>query len=299
MRIVTIEHPAEVHVHEGQLVIEQESGTASVPLDQVELLITYGPAIRISTMGQTMLAERGVVTLLMGRDHLPQAMVIPMVANARMARVTAAQAALTREVANDIWAVIIRQKIQNQARAIELLGSCDAAPLWRLADTVLPGDSLNVEGQAARLYFQMLHPGLNRRCDDPFNSVLNYGYAIVRAALARALLTSGFVPALGIHHHSQLNAFNLTDDLIEPFRACVDVIAPDIVTASAKLDAKQRHSLREVLWMRVLMGGRKVTVSQAVEEVADSLVRAVRDLDCAELRLPTLIAPEFDREVRD
>ena len=299
MRIVTIEHPAEVHVHDGQLVIEQESGTASVPVEQVELLITYGPAIRISTMGQALLAERGVVTLLMGRNHLPQAMVIPMVANARMARVTAAQAALPADLADELWAAIIRRKIENQARAIELLGQGDASALWQLAGTVLAGDSLNVEGQAARLYFQMLHPGLNRRCDDPFNSVLNYGYAVVRAVLAWALVTSGFVPALGIHHHSQLNAFNLADDLIEPFRACVDVIAPSIVSASAKLDARQRHALRDVLWMRVLMAGRKVTVSQAVEEVADSLVRAVRDLDCTELRLPTLISPEFDWEVRD
>ena len=299
MRIVTIEHPAEVHVHEGQLVVEQEAGTACVPVGQVEILIACGPSIRISTMAQTMLAEAGVVTLLMGKNHLPKAIVIPMVANARMARVTAAQAALPAEVADRLWATIIQRKIENQARAIEQLGLGDAHQLWEFSQHVLSGDALNVEGQAAAWYFQMLHPGLNRRCDDPFNSVLNYGYAIVRAALARALVTSGFVPALGIHHHSQLNAFNLTDDLIEPCRPCVDLIAPSIVSSNAKLDAKQRHALRDVLYLRVLMGSRKVTVEVAIEEVADSLVRAARDCDPDELQLPILIAADYDRTLRD
>lgn len=233
------------------------------------------------------------------RNHLPKAMVIPMVANARMARVTAAQATLPVEVADRLWATIIQRKIENQARAIEQLGLGDAHQLWEFSRHVLPGDTLNVEGQAGAWYFQMLHPGLNRRCDDPFNSVLNYGYAIVRAALARALITSGFVPALGIRHHSQLNAFNLTDDLIEPFRPCVDLIAPSIASSNAKLDAKQRHALRDVLYLRVLMGSRKVTVEVAIEEVADSLVRAVRDCDPDELQLPILIAADYDRTLRD
>lgn len=171
MRIITIEHLAEVHVHEDQLVVEQEAGTASVPLEQVELLVTYGPSIRISTMAQAM--------------------------------------------------------------------------------------------------------------------------------LARALVTTGFVPALGIHHHSQFNAFNLTDDLIEPFRPCVDMIAPGIVSPSAKLGAQQRHALRNVLFMRVDMGSRKVTVSQTAEEVVDSLARTMRDKDPGELRLPRVIAPEYDLDIRD
>ena len=225
-------------------------------------------------------------------------MVIPMVANARMARVAAAQAALPQNVADELWAVIIRAKIQNQARALELLGTNGAEDLRSFANQVAPGDKDNVEGQAARPYFQCLHPGLNRRCDDPFNSVLNYGYTIVRGALARALVTTGFVPALGIHH-SQLNAFNLTDDLIEPFRPCVDLIAPSIVTASARLSTQQRHALRDVLFMQVRMGKRKVTVSQAVEEVADSLARATRDKGPRLLRLPTAIATEYDFDIRD
>ncbi len=112
MRIVTIEHPAEVHVRDDQLIVEQDAGTASVPVEQVELLVTYGPSIRISTMAQTMLAQAGVVTILCGRNHLPAAMVIPMEANVRMAQVTAAQAALPQDVAGKLWAVIIRCKIK-------------------------------------------------------------------------------------------------------------------------------------------------------------------------------------------
>ena len=84
------------------------------------------------------------------------------------------------------------------------------------------GDENNIEALAASEYFQFYHKGLNRRTDDPINSALNYGYAIIRSYIIKALITTGFHCALGIHHHNDYNSFNLADDLIEPWRAMVD-----------------------------------------------------------------------------
>ena len=105
----------------------------------------------------------------------------------------------------------------------------------------------NIEGNAAKFYFQQFHPGLVRRNDDPINSVLNYGYAIVRNTIIRDLVCAGFYPAIGIHHEGSFNGFNLADDLIEPWRAIVDVVAQEIVSSQTNLSREQRRTLALVL----------------------------------------------------
>lgn len=216
-RIVSIEHSSELHVANGQLRVVREDAECTIPLSDIIMVVCMGANIRISTMALGLLAESSIMVLILGRNHMPQSMVVPMVSNARQAKVTAAQVATTRRLRDEIWQRIVRQKILNQARALAIAGLDGAEAVSVYARCVLPGDKGNAEGAAAREYFQFLHPGLNRRCDDPFNSALNYGYAIVRALVARALVITGFIPAIGIHHRSQLNAFNLADDLIEPF----------------------------------------------------------------------------------
>lgn len=153
-------------------------------------------------MALGLLAEQSVLVLLIGRNHMPQSMTIPMVSNARQAKVVAAQVSITERLRGEIWQRIVKQKITNQGQALAIAGLDGSERILSFVPEVLPGDKTNAEGAAAREYFQFLHPGLNRRTDDPFNSALNYGYAIVRALIARALVTTGFIPALGIHHRS-------------------------------------------------------------------------------------------------
>lgn len=183
-RIVSIENPAKVHVRDGQLVVIQGKGTASIPLRDIMTLVVCGPNTRMSTMAQEMLGQNKVVMLHLGRNHHPVAMLLPTVGCVRQARVSQAQASLSPDLQARIWQSIIAQKIANQAHALRILGLEGSDQLICCSEQVLPGDSDNREGHAAKLYFQFLKPGFNRRVEDSLNSALNYGYAIVRALMA-------------------------------------------------------------------------------------------------------------------
>jgi CRISPR-associated protein Cas1 len=270
-------------------VIEQETGTTRIPIDDISILVTSGPNIRMSTQSQAILAERETCMLLLGKDHMPTAMTIPMVANARQARVTEAQATLSPDEKDALWQVIVRRKIANQATVLGILGLDGSRAVARMVCDVAPGDATGKEGAAARRYFQELSPGLNRRKEGPFNSALNYGYAIVRAAVARSLVTTGFVPAMGIHHHSQLNAFNLVDDVMEPLRPTVDLLAIQVASKESALTREQRERLREVLQAEVLLGGHRMSVLAVTQIMSETFRRAVAAREPQKMVLPTVL----------
>lgn len=114
----------------------------------------------------------------------------------------------------DLWIQIISRKISNQARALSIMGLDNAENVAMYVSNINAENVDAMEALAAKEYFENYHEGLNRRVEDPVNSRLNYGYAVVRSSIARSLVAVGFHPTFGIHHDSQLNAFNLADDLI-------------------------------------------------------------------------------------
>ena len=292
-RIVSIENPAEVHVRDGQLVVAQDKGTASIPVSDILVLVVCGPNIRMSTMAQTMLANNKVVILYLGRNHHPAAMLLPMSGNVRQARIAQAQASLAAPLKADLWRRIIAQKIENQGTALAILGLEGAEELWACSREVLPADADNREGFAAKRYFQHLQPGLNRRVDDPLNSVLNYGYAIVRAVMAREVVCAGLLPALGLHHCSQLNPFNLVDDLMEPLRPSIDLLAVGVAGRSVRLSRKQRAQLREAPALAVSLNGATVSIAQSARATAQSLGAALVHADASALALPATLPTDF------
>jgi len=297
-RIVSIENPAEVHVTNGQLLVKQDDRSVTIPVTDMLMLVVSGPNIRMSTMAQTLLADAHVIICHLGRNHHPAALTIPMVANARQTKVAYEQVGASQELCDLLWQRIVTRKIEYQARALAILGLEGAEEVWAFSQNVLPGDVGNAEGAAARAYFSHLHPGLNRRTDDPLNACLNYGYAIVRAIIARDLVTTGFIPAFGLHHHSQLIAFNLTDDMIELYRPCVDLIASEVVTTAKRLSREQRSRLRDAAFTAVHMRGRKVTLVNAAGIAADSLRSAIAHENPELLELPGLLEPEIIDPVR-
>ena len=287
-RVVNIEHPAEVHARAGQLIVAMDGGTVTIPIEDILMLIADAPNVRLSTMCLSMLAEHHVMVVTMGRNHLPSSLTIPTVSNARQARVAIAQAGLGRDLADRLWTRVVVRKMLNQADALEALGDEGASEVRSFASQVEVGDPTNREGAAAHCYFSHLKPGLCRRKGDPLNSALNYGYAIVRAAMVRSLVAAGFVPALGIHHHSQLNAFNLADDLMEPFRPVVDLRAVEVTGTDEKLSSAQRKSLRGVLHDEVRLGSGRMSVLRAIESMGTGFRGAIYCEDASLLPLPEL-----------
>lgn len=192
----------------------------------------------------------------------------------------------------NLWLQIIKKKISNQSRALSILGFDGAEKIAAYAEALTPDNVDYNEALATKEYFGYYHEGLNRRSDDPVNSRLNYGYAVVRSAIARAIVSVGCNPAFGIHHNNQLNAFNLADDLIEPFRAIVDLVAHDNIGPNEKLSKSERQSLAHVLHNACIVEGTRTNVLSAVELMSESYKRILMGESEEELMLPTILPVE-------
>ena len=208
-----------------QLVWSAESGECrSVPIEDIGFVILESEKITITAAALQFLSANNVAVVVCDKSHTPSAQLLPFAANTTAAESMGAQLSATDAVQGRLWRMVIRQKIRNQAALMEQLGAKNSNRLQALADEVKNGDPSNCEAQAARIYFQELGPkGFVRDRDGDWpNAPLNYGYAILRAATARALVGSGLACFRGIHHHNRYNAFALADDVMEPYRPFVD-----------------------------------------------------------------------------
>ena len=274
------------------MVISQESGEASVPLRDMYCVVMSSPNIRISSLALAALAEAEVMVIFCNRRRLPAALLVPTESNARQALVMRTQIDMTSRLADALWQKVVIRKITNQAKCLSLLGKNGSEDVLSYAGKVLPGDSENCEGVAAEKYFPRLCKGLKRRTDDPFNSVLSYGYAIIRSLIVREIVATGFLPSVGLHHRNQLNSFNLADDLIEPFRPMVDIIAPSLTRGNIGLSREQKQALIDLPRNACLVDGVKTDILMAIQLEVDSLKRAIEEADPDLLKLPEIILPE-------
>ncbi len=195
-----------------------------VPLSDIQCVLVHGHGAMLSLSAVAALADNGIPLVLCNRSHAPVALSLPVSGNFEQAARLTAQAALSLPKRKQLWRRLVMEKIVAQARALEIAGHPDHDGLARLAKSVRSGDPDNLEARAARFYWRRLMGDDFRRDPDGdgLNAHLNYGYAVVRAAMARAVVGAGLAPGLGLHHRSRLNAFQLVDDLMEPFRPLVD-----------------------------------------------------------------------------
>lgn len=208
-----------------QLVWTPETGEKrTVPIEDVGFVILETGKVELTSAALQFLSANNVAVVVCDKTHTPSAQLLPYAANTTASESTEAQLAATEAVNGRLWRMIVRQKIRNQAALMDRLNAKGARRLLSLAEEVKNGDPSNCEAQAARIYFQSLGPdGFVRDREGAWpNAPLNYGYAILRAATARALVGSGLVCFHGIHHHNRYNAFALADDMMEPYRPFVD-----------------------------------------------------------------------------
>ena len=291
-RTLEISHAAEIHINNGQLQVTTEEGTAVIPVEDLYQIITHGAGIRLSTMDLSILSQNKVALITLDEKYLPTAVCLPFTGNARQSQLMHAQVRTSPERNKELWTEIIRAKIGNQARALSILGMDGSEAINMYLNRLSVENVDAAESAAAREYFSHYHEGLNRRAEDPVNSRLNYGYAVVRSAIARELVADGFHPTFGIHHNSQLNAFNLADDLIEPYRPIVDIAAHHNIGANLRLTKSERRALAHVLHDACLMEGHKVNILTAISLTCESLKRIILYNSEEKLHLPRVIYPE-------
>ena len=290
-RTLEIRRPAELHVTMGQLTIEQEEGKVMIPLEDLTTIVCIGSNIRLSTLGMAQMARCGITVLMIDTTYKPAAVLLPVESNARQALVMQKQISLSAVCKSELWQRIIRKKIENQARTLRILGLPGAEEVLNYVADLSEDNIDYTQALAAKRYFSYYHPGLNRRNDDSINSRLNYGYGVVRNAIIRAVVLAGFQTAFGLHHCNQLNAFNLADDLIEPWRPFVDLIAYASTETNIMLTKKQRYELAHVLHNACIVDGKKMTVLSGIDIMVESLKNAVIN-ETTEIILPIIIPVE-------
>lgn len=291
-RTLEISHAAEIHIKEGQLEITTEEGVALIPIEDLCQIMVHGANIRLSTMDMSILSQNKVALMTLDEKYLPTAIVLPFEGHTRQSKLMHAQVNMAGEKYLQLWIQIVKQKISNQSRALSIMGLDGSEEVAYYVNSLSEQNVDYNESLAAKKYFEFYHEGLNRRTEDPINSRLNYGYAVVRSAIARKLVATGFHPTFGVHHDSQLNAFNLADDLIEPYRPVVDLVAHKNLGSNVQLSKQERRSLAHVLHNACIVDGTKVNIMSAIEIMVESLKRIILDNSNELLKLPVIIPIE-------
>lgn len=287
-RTVVISNPARLRIENDQLVIEQQGG-GNLPLEDIGVLLIESPEVVLSSALLYRLAEHGITLIACDRRHLPCMAGMPFAGHSRLAGVQRAQLETSLPFRKRCWQSIVCRKIGNQARCLQVLGKPGARRVAVLADHVTSGDATNVESTAAREHFRAAFgEDFVRGEEDGVNSALNYGYAVVRAAVARGLAAHGFLLAHGIHHHSELNQFNLADDFIEPLRPVVDLMVAGMPPID-ELTSEHCHKLTGLLYAEVLLEDKRQALLHAAEVMAGSFLSACQESDPGLLKLPELV----------
>lgn len=256
-RSVLISQPAWLKLKHRALVVEQEQGTAVVPLEDIAVIVIDHYQVTITGQLLATCASEQIAVITVDETHTPNGVLLAHTPHSRAVKVLRSQMAMTEAHKKRLWQLIVRQKIRNQAQLLQQVGQERTADrLFGLAKRVKSGDADNLEAQAAQVYFPAVFGEDFTRDRLLFvNSALNYGYMVMRSAIARSLVSYGFLPALGLHHDSELNAFNLADDLIEPYRILIDQAVYALsqnYAPEAELDVSAKASLVRLLHQDVL-----------------------------------------------
>lgn len=289
-----LSRPSRLSTADGQIVVAQDDGEARVALEDVAYVILDTAQATLTTTLLSACMEAGVAIVVSDSRHMPSGLLLPFHVHHRQAGVAALQTAASEPFRKRCWQNIVVAKIDNQAAHLANRKSAEVSALRAMSGRVGSGDPDNVEARAARAYWGALFDGFVR--DDPAdlrNKLLNYGYAVMRASVARALVAFGCLPALGVHHASVTNPFNLADDFLEPFRPFVDALAAERAdgrSTGEEMTVEDRRAMAGVLLRETRLTGEAFTLLAASEKCAESYVRAMEGASAALLRLPEMPA---------
>lgn len=279
------ESPAYLRVRDGLLCIQPkpadgaEPQEVTVPLKELAAVILTHPQITCTRTVLSGLAEAGAVVVACDDRFLPVAMMLPLTGYHAPARRLAAQANAAIPTKKRLWQQLVKAKVRAQAQTLlDLRG--DDFGLTDLSTQVRSGDTQNVEAQAARIYWLAIFDdaSFQRNFTAPDqNRFLNYGYAVLRAAVARAICAAGLHPGLGLHHRHRNNPYCLADDLIEPFRPIIDRVVVELVAEGLRHDEMDKHikaRLIQPVMDRYPLDGEQRTLFDILGRVAASLATA-------------------------
>lgn len=260
-------------------VIKKES-VRTIPIEDIGVVVLDSQEITITQGVMAALLENRVAVITCSKNKMPIGLNLPLVGNNEYSERFLAQIQSSLPLRKQLWQQTIVAKITNQATLLKRSTGCDAKNLLRMADNVKSGDPDNYEGQAAAFYWKNIFPDnpkfvRSREGEFP-NALLNYGYAILRAVVARALVSSGLLPIYGIHHHNKYNSYCLADDIMEPYRPFVDMLVIETIKNNPLEDKLTLSMKRDLLMLPALdvkIGNKKMPLMTAMSQTTASLAK--------------------------
>lgn len=279
-RTLYFSSPCHLLLKNSQLVIENhETGEKkAAPIEDIGIVLIENQSVSISIPAMNALTENNCSVVFCDSKHMPSSMLLPLDGNSIQQETYRFQVEATNALKKNLWKQIIEAKIRNQARMLNIVEK-DGSILKPLYSNVKSGDEDNKEGVAARIYWaQLFGNGFKRDNDfDLHNSFLNYGYAILRAGMARAIIGSGLYPAFGLFHKNRYNAFPLADDMMEPYRPFVDQIVLQILKdGHTELNVDTKQQLLRVMFKDTSFKTMTRPLEIALSISSASLVKCLR-----------------------
>ena len=259
-------------------VIIQQANTilASVPLDNIAVLLLTAQSVTLTKNVINALVEKGCIIVSCGRNYIPVSMTAPIASHYLFSKNIKNQISASLPLKKRIWQQIVMKKIQNQALSLCFCGmEEDAKKVNKIASLVKSGDVDNREAYAARLYWKLLFGDsfIRDKDGDGINALLNYGYAIMRAAMARAICSAGLIPSLGIHHDNNVNQFCLADDFFEIYRPVIDCIVYKLWRSNEiELNSKTKKLFAESIKIHVWTNEGDTPIFQSMHYLISSYI---------------------------
>jgi len=282
-------------VSRGFLVVRETGDNRTelgqVPLDDIAAVVANAHGLSYTNNLLVALAERGIPFVLCGSNHTPVGMIWPVDGHSTQAGRFDAQLASPKPLRKRLWTSIVKSKLRQQAAALEATGA-PFKPLTGLISRVRSGDPDNIEAQGARRYWRLLFGEDFRRNRQAggANALLNYGYTVLRAATARAIIAAGLHPSIGIHHANQGNAMRLADDLMEPYRPFIDLLVWQLKREDmTKVTPETKRIMVRGLYDDLMTDAGATPMQVSVQKLATSLAQVyLGERNQLDLPLPSL-----------
>ncbi|SNS16426.1 CRISP-associated protein Cas1 [Belliella buryatensis] len=272
-------NPAYLSTKNEQLHIsfpEADKADRTVPIEDLGMVVLENQQITITNGLLAKLTDRKVAVVSCNAQHLPEGLLLPMQGHSEQTERVRYQLEASQPLKKNLWQQTVSAKIKNQYALLQEKGK-ESKRMEYLYKNVSSGDTANHEAQAAAIYWQKLFeiPDFNRgQLGIPPNNLLNYGYAILRAVIARALVSSGMLPGVGIWHRNKYNAYCLADDIMEPYRPYVDLVVSHIVETQddySELTTELKKELLSIPALDVKIDGQKSPLMVAASRTTSSL----------------------------
>lgn len=293
-RTLCFSNPAYLSLKNEQLVIKlpqveknealpdsfKEQAVHTIPIEDIGVVVLDNKQITITQGLMEALLENNCAVITCDKSHLPVGLMLPLCGNTTQNERFRCQLDASLPLKKQLWQQTVQAKIRNQAAVLANCRGVETGNMCKWITEVRSGDPDNLEGRAAAYYWKNMFPdveGFTRERDGVSpNNLLNYGYAILRAVIARALVASGMLPTLGIHHHNRYNAYCLADDIMEPYRPYVDELVLNYTDQNGypdDLGAEEKRVILGIPVMDVMIDGRRSPLMLAAGQTAASLYR--------------------------